>query len=261
MFAFDYGDVVADAPRLAAGSPARRAERLRALAGAAPAEQARAFVVTVLGGSAVRGVLERVAGLGVEPWALTAGCLFQTFWNAATGIADMAHGIRDHDLFFYDAADTSYEGEDVVIRRWLAACQDLDIELEPRNEARVHLWYAEKFGRSIPRYRDLPHAISSFAAPCCCVGLSLSTTGVLHLIAPYGLDDLFTLTMRPNLAGVAPRAVYETKAARWRQTWPDLRVLPWPEGAEWSAEARPAPSPRSQRGGASTAPCQPDRSL
>jgi uncharacterized protein len=45
--------------------------------------------------------------------------------------------------------------------------------------------------------------------------------------APHGLADVFNLTVRPNPV-LAPRHVYQAKAARWQQQWPSLDVLRWP---------------------------------
>lgn len=207
-------------------------DAFRALASQALETQAAAFATTVLRNTRVKAVLERLALLDLPPWYLTAGALFQSVWNAASGADDLAAGIRDLDLFFYDGDDLSYEAEDVVIKRCLAACADIDVELEPRNEARVHIWYPDKFGKTIDQYRDLEHAISSFAATCCCVALSLDPGGKLAVHATHGFDDLFTLTLRPNPSGIAPRAVYEDKSQRWMTVWPDLTKLPWPEGFE-----------------------------
>ena len=44
-------------------------------------------------------------------------------------------------------------------------------------------------------------------------------------------DDLFAFVVRPNPV-IAPRHVYEAKAARWRTLWPRLVVLPWPADAD-----------------------------
>lgn len=219
-----YNDVVRENPH----SALRGLDDFRALAGQPLDAQATAFATTVLRNPKVRAVLERLAALDLPPWYLTAGALFQTVWNAAHDAEDLTASIRDLDLFFYDGDDLSYEAEDAVIKRCLAACQDLDVELEPRNEARVHLWYEGKFGKAIAQYRDLDEAIASFAATCCCVALSLDAGGKLAVHATHGFDDLFTLTLRPNLTGIAPRAVYEDKSERWMREWPALTKLPWP---------------------------------
>ncbi len=55
----------------------------------------------------------------------------------------------------------------------------------------------------------------------------VSVGGNLAAPAAYGLADVFNLVVRPN-PPLAPRHVYQAKAARWRQQWPGLTVLPWP---------------------------------
>ena len=48
-----------------------------------------------------------------------------------------------------------------------------------------------------------------------------------EVYAPHGYDDLFNQRLRPNPV-MAPRHVYERKAARWVCEWPGLSVEPWP---------------------------------
>ncbi|WP_329578029.1 nucleotidyltransferase family protein [Kitasatospora sp. NBC_01250] len=205
------------------------AEALHELAvSGAPETQAAAFAATALRNPSVRAVLERLAALDLPAWFLTAGSLFQTVWSVAAGREDLTAGIRDHDLFFFDE-DTSWEAEDVVIKRCLAAVDGLGVELEPRNQARVHLWYPKEWGNEIAPYRDLADAISSFAATSCCVGLSLDSGGKLTVHSTHGFRDLFNLVLRPNPLTVAPQAVYDAKAERWMREWPQLTKLPWVE--------------------------------
>jgi hypothetical protein len=182
------------------------------------------FLGIVLADSTVRSVLERAPQLGVRDWWLTAGVLFQTVWNSLTGRPPRT-GIRDADLFYFDA-DTSWAAEDQVIRAGAALFADLPVPVEIRNEARVHLWYADRFGTPAPPFRDCADAIDSFAAVCCAVGVTVDGDGRPRVYAPFGVDDLFGLVVRPN-ARLAPRHVYEAKAARWKQHWPELTVLPW----------------------------------
>jgi hypothetical protein len=44
-----------------------------------------------------------------------------------------------------------------------------------------------------------------------------------------GFTDLFALRTRPNIL-LAPRDVYETKTAHRKAQWPELEVIPWPDG-------------------------------
>jgi len=107
-----------------------------------PAEER--FLELVLADPTVATILARAPELGLGDWWLTAGVLFQTVWNALTGRAP-GTGIRDADLFYFDD-DTSYDAEDDVIRRGAGLFAELPVPVEIRNEARVHLWYAEHFG-------------------------------------------------------------------------------------------------------------------
>lgn len=191
------------------------------------ADDEQRFLRIVLADPTVAAVLERAPALGVGDWWLTAGVLFQTVWNDLTG-RPAGTGIRDADLFYFDE-DTSWEAEDTVIRAGAELFADLAVPVEIRNEARVHLWYAEHFGVPAPPFRDCADAIDSFAAVCCAYGVTVDGDGRPRVYAPFGYDDLFALVVRPN-PRLAPRHVYEAKAERWLGEWPELTVLPWSEG-------------------------------
>ena len=182
------------------------------------------FLELVTADPTVRAVLERAPALGLPDWWLTAGVLVQTVWNALTG-RPPGSGIRDADFFYFDP-DTSWAAEDAAIRAGAELFGDLPVPVEIRNEARVHLWYEERFGVPAPPFRDCADAIDHFAAVCCCYGVTVDAIGDLQVYAPHGYDDLFALVVRPH-PRLAPRQVYETKATRWQQQWPELTVLPW----------------------------------
>ncbi|WP_069764995.1 nucleotidyltransferase family protein [Streptomyces sp. LUP47B] len=172
-------------------------------------------------------VLTRAATLELPGWYVTAGCLFQTVWNVVTD-RPPAGGIKDYDIFYFDGTDLSWEAEDAVIKAGQEVFAGLPAEVEIRNEARVHLWYEQKFGVPCPPHESTEAAIDSFAATTCCLGVRLDPDGGWRVYAPHGLSDVFNLVVRPNPV-LAPREVYEAKAARWREEWPELTVLPWPK--------------------------------
>lgn len=183
----------------------------------------RRFLDLVLADPTVASVLDRAGELELPDAWLTAGVLFQAAWNGLAGRPPGA-GVRDADLFYFDP-DLTWEAEDAVIRRAATVFAGSPVPVEVRNEARVHLWYADHFDAPAPRpFTDCRDAIDHFAAACCCVGVSVSTREVY---APHGLADLLGLVVRPNPGSPAPRHVYEAKAARWQAEWPALTVLPW----------------------------------
>ncbi len=160
-----------------------------------------------------------------ECW-LVAGCLTQTVWNARFGLPP-AHGISDLDLVYFDPTDLTETGERAHADRIRALLPAIDIRINVKNEARVHLWYEGKFGKPICPYRSVPEAIDTFPTTATAIGLRPAGTGS-EIYAPFGLEDLFDAVVRPNKRQVT-RDVYEAKVARWRAFWPGLSVVGWDE--------------------------------
>lgn len=185
------------------------------------------FLDDVLRNELVGVVLDRAPSLHLPDWWLTAGAVFQTVWNVLDGRHPQA-GIRDYDLFYFDDADLSYEAEDEVICRARTVFADLDGVVEVRNEARVHVWYERRFGVAAKPFSSSTDAIDHFASTTCCFGVRRDDRTDLQVYAPHGFEDLYAQRIRPNRV-LAPREVYEAKAARWSTEWPALIVEPWPE--------------------------------
>jgi hypothetical protein len=111
-------------------------------------------------------VLNRAARLDLPGWYVAAGCLSQTVWNVL-GERPAGAGIKDYDLIYHDPADLSWEAEDIVIRAGAELFGDLPVPVEIRNEARVHLWYQEKFGVACTPYESTEAAIDTFPGMAC----------------------------------------------------------------------------------------------
>ena len=169
-------------------------------------------------------VLEIARDLGLPQWRVVSGAVYQTVWNALTARAP-DYGVRDYDLFYFDAADVSYEAEDVVIRAAAAACPPaLSPLVEVRNQARVHLWFEKKFGEPYAPLGCTDEALERFVCPAFAVGARLEADGRISLAAPFGLDDLFAMRLRPNpnraITAEAFARVSRSAAARW----PELTI-------------------------------------
>jgi hypothetical protein len=174
-----------------------------------------------------RVILKRLPGLGLPDAWLVAGSLFQTVCNVLTGRTS-DYGIKDYDLFYFDP-DTSWEAEDVVIRRVGAVFSDIGAVVEVRNQARVHVWYSDKFGVAYPPLQCTTDAIDRFLSVAVKVGIRLTPgrlQGGYDIYAPNGLDDLWTLTVRPNRCANFLPHLYEAKAAAWKARWPELTIRP-----------------------------------
>ena len=148
---------------------------------------------------------------------LVSGCLYQTVWNVLTGLPP-GTGIQDYDVIYFDAGDLSWSAEDAVIRR-VTSCVPLQI----RNQARVHLWYEQRFGTPYAPLRSADEALSRYPMTVQAVGARLEGDGSLNIIAPFGLDDVFAMVARPNPAFAHP-STFEAKLARARAIWPRVTV-------------------------------------
>ena len=181
------------------------------------------FFQIILGNPFNAAILDRLPELGLPDSWLVSGALFQTVWNHLTG-RPPGHGIKDYDLFYFDGADLSWEAEDRVIKTADDLFADLDVEIELRNQARVHLWYEERFGR---RYAPLScscDGVDNFLQKTSMIAVRPQAVGGLELYAPHGLQLIWDMTVIPNDG--APhfsRARYSEKLARWRTLWPELR--------------------------------------
>ena len=174
-------------------------------------------------------VLTRAATLNLPGWYLAAGALTQTVWNVVTG-NDPERGIHDYDLIYFDDSDLSWEAEDAVIKAGAKLFADIPVEVEIRNQARVHLWYEKKFGVPCPQPSSSEAAIDVWGTNSALIAVRLLPDDQWKFYAPWGLSDIFRLTVRPNPV-IMTRAAYENKVSRWRGLWPTLTVIPWPESA------------------------------
>lgn len=143
-------------------------------------------------------VLTVVRALDLPDWLVMSGAVYQRVLNHLTG-RDPDYGIRDYDLGYFDRSDISYEAEDVVIRRVASAFDEpLRSQVEVRNQARVHVWFERHFGEAYMPLSSTAEALERFVSPMFAVGVRLGADDRLHVDAPFGLADLFTLRLRPN---------------------------------------------------------------
>ncbi|WP_353506149.1 nucleotidyltransferase family protein [Variovorax jilinensis] len=143
-------------------------------------------------------------------------------WNLRCGRPAEA-GIRDYDLFYFDASDLSAEAEQRVDDRVQRHFANLPVRIETKNQARVHTWYEGWFGASYAASTCSRDGIDRFLVECTCVGLQ-ARAGAPVLYAPFGLDDLYGGLLVPNARCPAP-LLYAAKAADYQHRWPWLTVL------------------------------------
>lgn len=175
-------------------------------------------------------VMNRAGALGLGNYYIGAGCIVQTVWNRLTG-RPLAYGIEDVDIVYYDGHDLSYEAEDRVIEAGRQLFEDLPVRLDIKNQARVHVWYTEKYGIPLAPYTSVEDAIDSWPATASSLGLRRDTEEKWTLYAPFGLEDLFHLMVRPNKKLIDEPA-YLAKVSKWLGKWPELTAVGWNDAGD-----------------------------
>lgn len=170
--------------------------------------------------------LQRISALDLPSWYIGAGCVAQTIWNAAH-LKPATADIADYDIVYFDS-NLSAAAENEVASRVSALLSDLSVRADVKNQARVHLWYKSHFGYMIRAYTSCEDALASWPTTATAVGVRL-VGRALRVHAPFGMCDLFSLTVRPNRAQITP-AIYDAKVARWTTVWPRLRIMSWSQG-------------------------------
>ena len=154
---------------------------------------------------------------------LSAGCINQTIFNYYHDF-ELDYGIKDFDIVYFDK-DVSYEKEDIIIKDLEKLLKDIDMEFDIKNQARVYIWYKEKYGVERVPYSSVEDAISSWGATITCIGVRLEN-GKLKVCCPYGLNDIFSMTVR-SVKREFTKEQYEIRAKRWKDKWNKLNIKEW----------------------------------
>lgn len=171
-------------------------------------------------------LLRAVRDLGVEPWCVAAGTIRNVVWDDLHGFTDPTVP-SDVDVLVYDPirTDSGYERE---LTDLLSAAVP-EVRWEVVNQATIHTYT----GDTEP-YASIGDAMSRWADLVTAVGAHLDVEDEISIIAPAGLEDLFALKVRPNLATPTAAAVYRERMASkgWKDRWPQLTIEGLPDDAE-----------------------------
>jgi Uncharacterized protein conserved in bacteria len=173
----------------------------------------------------IKTALERAKKLDIENYYIGAGCIAQTVWNYLSK-RPLSYGIKDIDFVYFDGENLDIEYENRIINQIRSLYLDLNIEIDIKNQARVHLWYKCHFGYDISPYNNLEEAINTWPTTATAIGVRKDKNNKLKVYAPYGLNDLFGKIVRANKAQIT-KEIYENKVEKWVEKWSDLKIVPW----------------------------------
>jgi hypothetical protein len=194
-------------------------------AGAGDGAQRTALEDIVRSSPVLMEVLRGLREDGLSDHLLVAGAIYNMVWNRLTGRPDL-NGINDIDVVYFDASDLSWEAEDVVIQRLARRFVDLPLPVQVRNQARVHLWFPQKFGIPFVPLTSSAEMLGLYASKTHAVAARLEHDDTLTIVAPFGLDEIFSFRIAPNPV-LMNRPAHEAKGARAKSVWPEITVVPW----------------------------------
>lgn len=134
------------------------------------------------------------------------------------------HLPRDIDVAFFDPTDLSPERDTAVTAHLTALLTT--VEWEATNQAAVHRWFSAEFGREVAPLHSSAEAIATWPETATCTAVRLLPDDSLHIVAPFGLADLFQMILRRNPARVTLAQFQQRlRDKQIRQKWPLVEVI------------------------------------
>lgn len=165
-------------------------------------------------------ILATVASLELPDGWIGAGFVRNAAWDALHGRSPSPVS-SDVDVIWFERADSCPERDRELEERLRSF--DPAIDWSVKNQARMHDRNGDPpYGSAIDAIRYWPETATAVAA-------RLSTNGAVEVAAPLGLDDLFSLRLRPTPWFAAHKLhLFDDRVAAkgWVVAWPDLKIAP-----------------------------------
>jgi hypothetical protein len=123
----------------------------------------------------------------------------------------------DIDIIWFDPARASAQTDSALEGTLSSLCSELNWSV--KNQVRMHLRNADA------PYRSAADAMTCWPETATAVAVRLDRHNEIEVSAPLGLEDLFSLVVRPTdrfRAEKHPVFLDRICSKAWRETWPDL---------------------------------------
>lgn len=161
--------------------------------------------------------LSHVRRLQLPHWCISAGYVRNLVWDRLHGYAARTP-LNDVDVLYYDPDDLSEEAEkayEALLHNHLP-CYSWSF----KNQARMHLRNGHK------PYKSVEKAMKRWPETATAVAVHMDSENQLQIIAPYGLEDLFSLVIRRSPNYPDKEAFYaRVESKKWLAQWPGLRLI------------------------------------
>lgn len=162
--------------------------------------------------------LQLVAECGLPDCWIGAGFIRDAVWDHLHGYAKTAPR-GDVDVVWFPSVPT-HEDVDRRVEQELRGAMP-ELRWSVKNQARMHLRNGD-----MP-YTSVADAMRHWPETATAVAVRLAPSGLIDVNAPFGLDDLFTLRLRPTPAFQTtkhPIFVDRVSSKRWIERYPLLNL-------------------------------------
>ena len=190
-------------------------------------EQNKKFIYIIKKNKDIISILDFLESVNLPNFYLVAGTIFQTIWNFLDN-NPLYCNIHDIDIFYYDKDNLDKEYEDKSeekIKQFLVD-NNINLEIDIHNEARVHLWKKYNENPNVDYYENTEDAIRRLISTIQAIGLT-KINNKIKVYAPYGLSDVFSKTIRPVKLPTNSKITYNKKIESWSKRFDDLKIIEW----------------------------------
>lgn len=165
-------------------------------------------------------IIKIASTLHLPDWWISAGFVRSKIWDTLHGFNERTE-TPDVDVIYFDEKniDENFEKE---LEKKLKNIMP-NIPWSVKNEARMHII------NNLPPYTSSEDAISKFPETATALGVKLDKENNLVLTAPWGLDDIINLELKPTPFFTETKelaVIYEEriKNKNWKSIWHKLKV-------------------------------------
>ncbi|BCB03736.1 nucleotidyltransferase family protein [Bacillus sp. KH172YL63] len=168
------------------------------------------------------GILKTAHKLDLPDWWVCAGFIRTKVWDVLHDFPSRSR-LPDIDVIYFDRVNTSEEIEKSLQQK---LDRMMPGELwSVKNQARMH----KKNGEN--PYASSIDAVSRFPETATAVAVTLNDNGKVVMEAPWGVDDLLALQIKPTPPFIDKSAlmtIYEDRLKKkdWQKKWPKVTVHP-----------------------------------
>lgn len=163
-------------------------------------------------------ILKTVETLDLHDCWIAAGIIRNKVWDSLHNIKTETNDI---DVIYFDEADTSIQAEKILEAKLNKLMPNQPWSV--KNQARMHS------KNNLPPYLCSFEGIANFPETPTAIAARIKQNKI-ELVAPYGLQDLFTYQVRPTPnytkdSPLHPIYLQRVQEKNWEQTWNRLRII------------------------------------